>query len=83
VNNTYTLVIARAIDIFACTLIWRRYDLTISSMCGLQLRLSKPALWARLLGGMLNALQTNHCELAIAADSQRAETTLQMLGLKK
>ncbi len=81
-NNTYTMVLARAVDIFACTLIWRDYDVTISSMCGLELRRVKPALWARLLGGLLNTLQTNHCELAILADLQRAKNTLTMLGLK-
>ena len=80
-NNAYTMVLARAVDIFACTLIWRDYDVTISSMCGLQLRTAKPALWARLLGGMLNKLQTNHCELAIIADLTRAKTTLTMLGM--
>ena len=80
-SNAYAMVLARAVDIFACTLLWRDYDVTISSMCGLQLRTASPALWARLLGGTLNTLQTNHCELAIAADLQRAKTTLQMLGI--
>ena len=80
-NNTYTMVLARAVDIFACTLIWRDYDVTISSMCGLQLRTKTPALWARVLGGILNHLQANHCELAILADLQRAKATLTMLGV--
>ena len=80
-NNTYAMVLARAVDILACTLIWRDYDVTISSMCGLQLRTATPALWARILGWTLNHLQANHCELAILADLQRAKTTLQMLGL--
>ncbi len=80
-NNTYTMVLARAIDIFACTLIWRDYDVTISSMCGLQLRTATPRLWARLLGGMLNTLQKGHCEAAILADLTRAKATLIMLGI--
>ena len=80
-NNTYTMVLARAVDIFACTLIWRDYDVTISSMCGLHLRTANPRWWARLLGGLLNKLQTNHCELAIIADLTRAKTTLTMLGI--
>jgi hypothetical protein len=79
--NSYTMVLARAVDIFACTLIWRDYDVTISSMCGLQLRKAKPARWAKILGWVLNHLQANHCELAIVADLQRAKTTLQMLGV--
>ena len=82
-NNAYTMVLARAIDILACTLIWRDYDVTISSMCGLQLRTATPARWARLLGGLLNKLQTNHCELAILADLGRAKATLTMLGIAK
>ena len=80
-NNAYTMVLARAVDIFACTLIWRDYDVTISSMCGLQLRTANPKLWAKFLGGLLNKLQTNHCELAILADLSRAKATLTMLGL--
>ena len=82
-SNAYTMVLARAVDIFACTLIWRDYDVTISSMCGLQLRTTKPALWARALGWVLNHLQANHCDLAIAADLQRAKATLTMLGIVK
>ena len=80
-SNTYTMVLARAVDIFACTLIWRDYDVTISSMCGLQLRMKNPRPWARFLGGLLNKLQANHCELAIIADLTRAKATLTMLGI--
>jgi hypothetical protein len=80
-NNTYGMVLARAVDIFACTLLWRDYDVTISSMCGLELRKPVPKMWARVLGWAFNHLQTNHCELAILADLSRAKVTLTMLGL--
>jgi hypothetical protein len=70
-SNVYFLVILRGIDILACTWIWRDYDITISSMAGLELRKPTPARWARVLGGFLNWLQKNHCEMAIAADDLR------------
>lgn len=79
-SNKYTMVLARAIDILACTIIWRDYDVTISSMAGLELRKASPRLWARVLGGLLNRLQTNHCEMAIAADTLRAFSALNILG---
>jgi hypothetical protein len=69
--NSYGLVIARSVDILACSWIWRDYDITISSMAGLELRKPAPARWARVLGGILSKLQTNHCELAIVADLAR------------
>jgi hypothetical protein len=78
-NNAYFFVILRGVDIVACTWIWRDYDITISSMAGLELRKPKPALWARLLAGFLNWLQKNHCEQAIAADTLRALQALKVL----
>lgn len=79
-NNTYGMVLARSVDILACTWIWRAYDVTISSMAGLELRKPKPRLWARWIGGALNWLQTGHCESAIAADIGRAKAALAVLG---
>jgi hypothetical protein len=78
-NNAYVTVLARAVDIVCCTIIWRNYDVTISSMCGLELRKPNPAWWAKILGGMLNKIQANHCELAIQADLLRATSTIGML----
>lgn len=78
-NNAYFFVILRGIDIVACTWVWRDYDITISSMTGLELRKPAPARWARLLGGFLNWLQKNHCELAIAADITRCGQALKVL----
>jgi hypothetical protein len=76
-SNVYYMVLARTIDICACGWIWRNYDITISSMCGLELRKIAPKKWAVILGGILNKIQANHCELAIAADIERA---MQALG---
>lgn len=78
-SNTYFMVLLRAVDILACTWIWRGYDITISAMCGLQLRTTAPARWARWLGGMLNWLQKNHCEMAISSDTLRCLQALKVL----
>ena len=79
-SNTYFLVILRSVDILACSWIWRDYDITISSMCGLELRKAAPARWARWLGGVLNWLQKEHCEMAIASDMLRCMQALKVLG---
>lgn len=76
-SNSYVMVLARTIDILACGWIWRTYDITISSMCGLELRNNVPKKWAVFLGWVLNTIQANHCEQAIAADIERA---MQALG---
>jgi hypothetical protein len=78
-SNVYFLVLLRAVDILACSWIWRDYDITISSMCGLQLRTAKPAWWAKILGNTLNWLQAGHCESAIIADTDRCQQALSIL----
>lgn len=78
-SNAYFLVILRGVDILLCSWIWRDYDITISSMTGLALRKPNPPRWARLLGGFLNWLQTDHCEQAIAADTLRCAQALEIL----
>ena len=79
-NNAYFFVILRSADLFTAALIWRDYDITISSLCGLELRKPNPPRWARWLGRFLNTLQANHCELAIAADKLRLEQARAILG---
>jgi hypothetical protein len=80
-SNAYTTLIARALDIFLGTSIWRDYGVTISSMCGLQLRTAKPAWWAVLIGrNFLERFWPGHCEGAIAADILRAHQALKLLG---
>lgn len=81
-SQGYAVVILRSIDLFVAGIIWRDYDITISAHCGLELRKPSPRLWARLLGAVLNKIQTNHCELAIAADKERAQGALSILGAK-
>lgn len=79
-NKGYLVLLARTIDILACSWIWRVYDITISSMVGLELRKAKPAAWARVLGGVLNWIQKDHCEGAIASDRLRIQQALAILG---
>lgn len=76
--NTYPMVLARTIDILLCGWIWRTYDVTISSMCGLALRMPRAQLrhatgirLQQLLGTALNWLVKGHCESAIKADLER------------
>ena len=78
-NNSYGVVVARSIDILCASWVWRDYDITISSLCGLELRKVAPALWARGLGAFLNWVEANHCELAIMADQERARQALAIL----
>jgi hypothetical protein len=78
-NNSYGVLFARTIDVLTCSWIWRDYDITISSMTGLELRKPSPALWARILGWCLNHIEPHHCELAIAADIERATNALLIL----
>jgi hypothetical protein len=72
-NNSYTFVIMRSVDMLTASWVWRDYDLTVSSITGLALRRPYPPLWALALGGFLNWLQANHCELAIEADLLRCQ----------
>ncbi len=76
---SWTRVLATAVDVMFATAIWREYDITISSQCGLQLRKPDPAWWAQWLGWVLNHIQKNHCELAIKDDIQRADAALSIL----
>ncbi len=79
-SRGYVVLFFRMIDIALQTLIWRDYDITISAQCGLAMRRLRPPLWARVLNAVLNALEPNHCELAIAADRERARSALELLG---
>lgn len=78
-NNSYGFVLMRSLDILACSWLWRDYDITVSSMTGLELKKAKPARWARVLGWALNHLQTDHCNLAIQADLKRAMAAVEIL----
>jgi hypothetical protein len=79
-NNAWAIVILRAFDVFWACVIWRDYDITISSYTGLELRKAQPREWARMLGWILNHIQANHCEIAIKADIERCKEALMILG---
>jgi len=77
--KAYWLKILLGVDILLCMLLFRDPDVTISSETGLALRGSSPPLWARVFGAVLNTLQKDHCEQAIAGDIQRANTAIAYL----
>lgn len=79
ITHTYVGKILLAVDMFACTLIWRDSSITISSMTGLALRGLSPPRWARVLGWILNHIEANHTTLAIADDITRANAALAIL----
>lgn len=77
--QTYLFKCLLFVDLFAAALIFRDADVTISSMTGLELKKAKPALWARVLGGVLNKIQPGHCTMAITDDIARAEAAVKLL----
>jgi hypothetical protein len=79
-NKAYAVAVARCVDLFAAGIAWRQYGVTISSFCGLAMREADPPAWARSLNAMLNAIEKDHCELAIACDIKRACDALRTLG---
>lgn len=78
-HKTYLFRVLLFLDMFAAALIFRDADVTISSMTGLELKKPEPARWAKLLGGLLNHLQPNHCEMAITDDVARAKQAITLL----
>ena len=78
----YVMKALIALDMFACCLIWRDPDVTISSMCGLELRKPDPKWWAVIIGGALNWINKGHCESAIIGDIGRAQAALVLLADK-
>lgn len=71
------------IDIFFCMLLFRDPDVTISSETGLVVQRTKPPLWAKLLHRFLNAIEKDHCELAIKNDILRAQIAITYLETKQ
>ena|ERR1700759_2204876 len=78
-GKTYIAKALLAFDYFVCVLWSRDFDLTISSRCGLYWRKDPPLFWY-VLHEALNTLQTDHCELAIASDYQRALGATKLLA---
>jgi len=78
-SQRYVVVVARAADLFISTVIKRDYGITVSSWCGMELRKKgSPTIYSNL-GKFLNKLQKDHCELAMAADRERAEYVLETI----
>jgi hypothetical protein len=78
-GKTYVGKILLAFDYFVSVLWDRDFDLTISSRCGVYWRGHPPFFWY-CLHKILNGLQANHCELAIASDLARARAAIQILS---
>lgn len=76
-DGTWARRFSVSVDLLTFSLFERQYDATISSWCGLQIRAGNSGnKFGRALGALLNHLQTNHCEQAIAADIARAQSAL-------
>jgi hypothetical protein len=73
-ENTYLFKFLIALDIFVSALTFRDVSVTISAMTGLERRKPKPRWWARWM-----PLTTNHCNLAIQGDIERAQAALKLL----
>lgn len=78
-SGTYTRILATSVDILLAAAVWRQYDITISSHCGLALRNPSGNRLLRGLGRLLNTIQRNHCELAIQGDMERAKEAITAL----
>lgn len=78
-GTTYIHSVMLYIDIFACALLTRNPDMTLSARCGLYCRHDPPAFWY-LLGKTLEALQKGHLEMSIKADLDRAQAAVKMLS---
>lgn len=78
-SNTYSHTLSISVDMLTASIFWNKDDVTVSSLCGLALRRGESATFLARLGKVLNVLQANHCELAIAADIARANSTIDLL----
>lgn len=78
-RKNYLYKVLLFLDLFACALIFRDPDVTISAETGRAMLRSSPPRWARILNGFLNWIQPNHCRDAIEADIVRAQTAIKYL----
>ena len=79
-SGAYWFKVLIAVDIFACALLLRDSDLTISSDCGLALRATPDGTqFLCRLGRFLNAISKDHCETAIANDLLAAQQAVERL----
>lgn len=79
-GKTYVAKVLLAFDYFACVLWTRDFDLSISGRCGLYWRQGAPPLFWYLLHQLLNAIQKDHCELALQGDLARAHAVIKLVS---
>jgi hypothetical protein len=82
-SKNYLYKVLLFLDIFICALVFRDPDVTISAEVGLAMERAQPPLWAKILNGILNTIQPNHCASAITADIRRAQTAIRYLETKQ
>lgn len=77
-SNTYSHTLAISVDVLTASVFWNVENVTVSSLAGIALRRGETTTFLARLGKVLNKIQTNHCELAVAADlaRQASATTL-------
>lgn len=78
-SNTYSHTLAISVDIFTASVFWNTENVTVSSLAGLALRRGETTTFLARLGKVLNKIQPNHCELAIASDLNRQVTATALL----
>jgi len=78
-GKTYVGKLLLAFDYFVSVLWSRDFDITISSQCGKYWRGDPPVFW-HALHVVLNTLQKDHCEHAMASDIRRAQEAIRLLG---
>lgn len=72
-GGTYVGKVLLAFDYFVSVLWDRDFDISISSQCALYWKKGNPPAFWYLLHRGLNAIQKDHCELALAGDLARLE----------
>jgi hypothetical protein len=83
VEKLYVFKFLLALDRFFGAIIFRKPNVTLSTMMGLELRRPHPRWWARLIGkNFLNRFWPNHCEGAIRYDAYIAWKTCNDLGFE-
>lgn len=79
-DKTYIAKFMLYLDIFVCAAVFMDPAITISSRCGLALLYPEDSrLLLRSLGRVLNLIQKDHCNLAIAHDLGRDQRAIQQL----
>lgn len=78
-SQTYSYTLAIGVDILTASIFWKTQGVTVSSLCGLALRRGETRTFLARLGKILNKINANHCENAIASDLARQATAVALL----